>query len=728
MEGHYGFGFKPQFKPNERSLERTDKMMNFRQKHLAALMTAATLALGATSACSSAKTADARNPSSENDLIRSDFAPGELAKLCQKSIDQAQTRLDAIAHLSHDQKNMDNTLLALEITGADLSDETQPLSFMKYVSPVEKTNAEGALCEKNVGDFMVKTMGRRDLYDAIRDQHPRNPAEARLLQKTLEAFEANGLKLPDDKLAQVTKLMGQLNELQTQFTNNLNGDKTQVELTREELDGVSNDFLSRLKKTADGARFVVTTKITDYNQVMQNARNPETRRKMAVAYTNRQGEPNTKLLEEALHVRAQIAEVMGYRNWADLQLSHGRMAKNSRAVLTFLNGLKSKLARRNREDVQQLLNFKKTYDPAATKVDAWDVPYLAYQLQKRDYSLDDDQIREYFPSDYVVHAMFDTYSQILGVRFEEVQGAHSWSPDVKLYRIMDASASSSKDKKDGRLIGYFYTDFIPRQGKYEHFASFTVVNARMLPGGYNKPVSAIVGNFNPPVGGKPSLLSHDEVVTVFHEFGHVMHQTLTRAPYASLSGSSVAQDFVEAPSQMLENWPWEEKILNILSGHYKDPSRKLPQDLQHKLIAVRDYQQGYFYTRQLMLALLDMTYHTKQGPVDTAAIYNQLYHQLIGIEPIPGGHFAAGFGHLMGGYDAGYYGYLWSLVYATDMYTAFQKTSPLDAATGDRYRRVILESGNMEDADKLLTRFLGRPSNNKAFLKKLHIDGTKSNS
>jgi thimet oligopeptidase len=200
-----------------------------------------------------------------------------------------------------------------------------------------------------------------------------------------------------------------------------------------------------------------------------------------------------------------------------------------------------------------------------------------------------------------------------------------------------------------------------------------------------------------------------------------MHQTLTRAPFASLSGSSVAQDFVEAPSQMLENWPWQEKILNLLSGHYLDPSKKLPQALLKKMLEAREYQQGYYYSRQLMLALTDMTYHSATGPVDTAAVYNKLYKDLIGVDPIAGGHFAAGFGHLMGGYDAGYYGYLWSEVYAADMFTVFEATDPLDPATGDRYRRTILERGNMEDAQDLLDRFLGRPSNNEAFLKKLGI-------
>jgi thimet oligopeptidase len=663
-----------------------------------------------------------------NDLIRSDFDSGELAKLCQKAIDKAQSRMDAIAKVPPAQRTLANTLLEFETANADLSDETQPLTFMKYVSPVASTNAEGAKCEKDVGEFGVKTLGRRDLYDAIRSQQGAlatgNPgasgadvkAEKRLMQKTLEAFENNGLKLPDDKLAEMTKLMAKLSDLQNQFSENLNNDSTTIEATASELDGATPDFMSRLKKAADGKNYVITTKASDYKQLMENVRSADVRKRMAIAYNNRQAEANTKLLEEAIQVRYQIAQLMGFKNWADFQLSHDHMAKDSATVLKFLNGLRGKLAKRARQDVAQLLKFKKTYAPLSDKVHAWDVPYLAYQLEKRDYALDNEKVREYFPSARVTRAMLDVYSELLGVRFEEVTGpaAHSWSPDVRLYEIHDA--------KSGNLIGHFYTDFIPRQGKYSHFASFNIINGRKLAdGSYRKPISAIVGNFNPPAGAKPSLLDHDEVVTLFHEFGHIMHQTLTTAPYSSLSGSNTARDFVEAPSQMLENWPWEKKILARLSGHYLDAKKKLPEDLLKKLLAVRDYQQGYFYTRQMMLALTDMTYHTATGPVDTAKVYDELYSKLLGIDPVPNGHFPAGFGHLMGGYDAGYYGYLWSLVYATDMYTAFQKTSPLDARVGARYRHDILEPGNMQDGDVLLTKFLGRKSNNKAFFKKLHI-------
>jgi thimet oligopeptidase len=674
------------------------------------------LTVGQTACSSSQKEMNSGTKTDPNtSLIRSDYKPGEVTTLCNQSIEKARDRFNKLAKLSASERNFDNTTLTFENINADLGDEATPLTFMKYVSPDKAINAEGAKCEQAVGDFTVSVFGRRDLYNALKDEKPRNADESRLSEKTLEAFEANGLKLPDDQLAQVTALFSKLNELQTSFSNNLNKDDTKVELSAEELQGVTPDFLSRLKKNPETGKYIITTKVTDYEQVMENAKSGEARKKMALAYNNRQGIENTKLLEEAILVREQIAARLGYKTWADYQLSHNRMAENAPTVLKFLNGLRDKLAMRNKQDVDQLRTFKKQILPGPTsgEINNWDLPYLSYQLKKRDYALDDEKIREYFPSDYVVDGILKIYSELLGVRFENVPGAHVWAPDVKLYKIID--------QKDNRLIGYFYTDFTPRQGKYEHFASFPILSGRQMPDGYSKPVAAIVGNFNPPANGKPSLLNHEEVVTIFHEFGHVMHQTLTKAPYASLSGSSVAQDFVEAPSQMLENWPWQEKILNLLSSHYLHPEQKLPPQMLKKMVKARDFQQGYFYTRQLMLALLDMDFHTAGGPVDTAAVYDKLYRELVGVHPIEGGHFSAGFSHLMGGYDAGYYGYLWSEVYAADMFTVFGKKHLLDPKIGQRYRQTILENGNMVDANVLLTQFLGRPSNHKAFLKKLHI-------
>ena len=445
---------------------------------------------------------------------------------------------------------------------------------------------------------------------------------------------------------------------------------------------------------------------------LPNASNSEGRRKWLFAYFNRGGAANTDLLEQAIGLRQKIAELMGFKSWGDYRIN-GRMAGDSRTVLGFLHGLEKKLARRNREDMKRLLQFKKTIDPKATRLENWDINYLAYQLKKRDYKLDEEKIREYFPAERVIEGVFSVYSELLGVDYKEVKNAEVWSPDVKLYRI--------EDHVNHRLIGYFYTDFNPRPKKYGHAAAFPLISGRRTAdGGYSQTVSAIVANLNPPANGKPSLLSHDDVVTVFHEFGHIMHQTLTHAPFASVSGSNVAQDFVEAPSQMLENWPWDRAILEKMSGHYLDPTRKLPDELLKQLVRVRDFNQGYRYTRQLVLALVDMTYSTASGKVDTSRVYNDIFTKMIGVEPLPGNRFPATFGHLMGGYDAGYYGYLWSEVYAEDMFTRF-KGNLLSPKVGERYRKIILESGDMKEAIDLLIEFLGRKPNAKAFFKRLHL-------
>jgi len=655
-------------------------------------------------ALSSIKNRQLANKKEVSNLIRSDYPPGEISALCDQAMQTATERLDAI--------NEDSALLSFESILADLSDQISPLTFMGYVSTNAKIREEGSNCEQRIAQFQVEIFSRRDLYDAIKKATPAHPHEKRLQAKTLENFENNGLNLADEQLNQVKKIKQELAALETQFAANLNNDTSSVTFDKNELEGVPEDLLNRVKQTPEG-KYILTTKVTDYTQLMQNASQSETRKKMALAYLNRAANQNVTLLEQAISLRQKIAALMGYKNWAEFRI-HGRMAKDSATVLKFLESLKNKLAERNQSDLAGLLKLKKELDPKATQLNAWDTTYLDYQLKKRNYSLDDELIRQYFPADTVIAGLFKVYSKLLGVNFTEISGAQTWSPDVKLYQVNDTETQ--------QLIGYFYADFFPRTGKYEHAAAFTLISGRTLAdGSYNHPISAIVANFNPPSNGKPSLLNHDEVETIFHEFGHIMHQTLTRAPYASLSGSSVAQDFVEAPSQMLENWVWSPEALELLSGHYENHEKKLPKDLLRKMLDSRDFNEGLFYTRQLLYALLDMTYHTASGLVNTTEVLEKLNKEIVGIDPVPGSHFQAGFGHLMGGYDAGYYGYLWSKVYAEDMFTRFESAGVLNPKVGTHYRRVILEKGNMSEGQDLLREFLGRESTPNAFFKKLHI-------
>lgn len=663
------------------------------------------------SSCAMARTSDTIPTTQSNALIRSDYKPKEITALCKAAIDNADTRLKEIAQLPAAKATVTTALLPFETILADLNDEANGLTFMGYVSTDEVIRNEGSACEETLGQYYVTLFTRRDLYNALLHNKPRNANEKRLLTETLRSFEKNGLKLSDEKLAELKTLLGEISRKETKFSANLNNDTSSVEFTEAELKGVTSNFLSRLKKSSNG-KYIVTTKSTDYNAVMENAENPETRKRIMAAYFQRGGAENTQLLEEAVALRAQVANKLGFATWVDYRTSD-RMAKSLTNVRDFVTNLKTKLATRNSEEYAQLLKMKKETYPQATSLDQWDVAYYNNQMKKRDYNVDTEVIREYFPAHLVVAGLFKVYSTLLGVEFKEVANAEVWSPDVKLYEIIDAKTKTR--------IGHFYADFFPRAGKYGHAAAFTLISGRKLGPKYEETVSAIVSNFSPASADKPSLLTHDEVETLFHEFGHIMHQTLTKAPYASLSGSSTARDFVEAPSQMLENWVWNENILNMISGHYKDETKKLPKALLDKMLAAKDFGQGRFYTRQLMLGIFDMTIHSQAGKVDVTKAYEDVYRDVIGQEPIAGGRFPGTFGHMMGGYDAGYYGYLWSEVYAQDMFSLFEKRGLLNTTLGSKYRKAILEKGGMQDAIDLLRKFLGREPNSDAFFRSLKI-------
>ncbi|MBI3558284.1 MAG: peptidase, partial [Deltaproteobacteria bacterium] len=336
--------------------------------------------------------------------------------------------------------------------------------------------------------------------------------------------------------------------------------------------------------------------------------------------------------------------------------------------------------------------------------------------KKQKYSVDNEAIREYFPVDQVITAVFDIYQHLLTVKFTEITPAYAWAPDVRLFEVRDAVPGSNN-----ALIGHFYLDLYPRENKYKHFAAFDIIHARRnKDGSYHTPVSSVVGNFPKAAPGKPALLLHDDVETFFHEFGHIMHQTLTSARYSSLAGTNVRGDFVEAPSQMLENWVWNRDILRKISKHYKTGA-PLPDTLLDQMIAAKHANEGITWSRQLFFATFDMLIHTSGEKVDTTKAWNDLAPQIFLMSETDGAAAQASFGHLMGGYDAGYYGYLWSKVYAQDMFTVFEQAGLESPVAGARYREWILKPGGTQEPEVLITNFLGRAPNKDAFYRSLGI-------
>jgi thimet oligopeptidase len=626
------------------------------------------------------------------------YAPGEITRLHAAALEKANNSLNGIAAIPPGQRTFDNTVLAFDRIESDYADSAAPLIFMGYVNPDPALAAEGMKAAETAGVFDTMVFTRRDLYDAMKDQVPRTPEETRLSNVTLQAFLDNGLGLPDDRLSRVRAMKTNLSVLESQYSANLNQDNSTVIFTAAELDGVPAASLATFTPVSPGS-YSVTTKYVDYLAVMTYANSSETRKKMSAAYLNIQAGPNTALLEQAIVLRGQIARESGYRTWADYQL-HGRMAGNASTVMTFLYALKEPLREKNRDEIAGLLRTKKDLDPAATEVNPWDVAYLENIQRNHEYAYNVEEVREYFPLDTVLSGLFSLFGPLFGIRFDEVKDTPVWSPDVRVFRVGNLT--------DNQTIAYLYYDFYPREGKYNGAAATVITNGRMMNGSYTIPVALVMANFPRPTSDRPSLLTMDDMTTLFHETGHALHGVLTRAPYGTLSGLSVQPDFIETPSQTLEEWVWDPQVLESLSGRYTNTSEKIPPALLKKVIAARKVGTGSYYSSQLAYALEDMRFHTADGPVNTTEVWLQTYREIRGMEPLAGTHQPASFGHLMGGYDAGYYGYLWSKVYALNINDKFRQDGMTNRTTGMKYRQEILAPGFMQDGNVLLKNFLGR--------------------
>lgn len=643
------------------------------------------------------------------------IAPHQIPPVYTTAVAQLTGQLDLIAAIPHLDRTFENTIRALDHAYADFEKSVTPAVFMAYVSPDRRTRKAASKVEGREAKFLNNLSYRRDIYEAVQTYashaEPLTGEDARLLAKTLRDYRQMGMDLPKTELKAVKRLQLRLDELELAFGVNLRDHKDEVLATRSELKGLPDSFLEGLEKTSDG-RYKVTLDYPTFLPVMKLAQNVDLRRNLQFKSDNQAAEKNLPLLEEALRLRDEKARKLGYPTFAHMRLED-RMAETPEKVRSFLDRLKGFLAERSEAEGQAMLERKRQDDPQAKKLERWDRSFYGHLLKKDLYDFDPETVKEYFPIDRVVEGTLDIYQELLGLKFREIK-TPSWSDDVRLFEITNEA--------DGRVIGHFYLDLYPREGKYKHMAAFSLIRGREHPDGrYEEPVSSIVGNFSKPTGGRPALLRHSEVETFFHEFGHIMHQTLTRAKHPAFSGTSVARDFVEAPSQMMENWVWQPEVLLRLSGHFEDPERKLPREVLEKMLKAKNFNAARGTLGQIALALFDLTLHLG-APVDIDEILRQVSKEVGVAAPIPGTHWQASFGHLMGGYQAGYYGYLWSLVYAQDIFSRFERDGIFNRATGMDYRRKILERGSTVEESQFLEEFLGREPNEEAFLRSLGID------
>ena len=651
------------------------------------------------------------------------LTPAEAQAMTEQSIKEADAALAVLAAQDPKTLNFDNTFAAADAITA------KPGNVALVLGTVAESSTDKSLRDM-ANDMGVKLQEwgvsldyREPLYRALKtvaDAKPKLDAEQqRLLDDQMRTYRRAGLALPAVERADVERLRKDLAGLNTQFAVNINEARAPLDFTAAELAGVPQSFLDSPGVKQPDGRYRVMANITwHYQAISENADNADVRCKVLTARCQLARITNTPVLAKLVALRADIAHRLGYGSWADYQ-TEIRMAKTGATALKFENDLVAGLQPKFAEEMETLRQMKATQtgNPQA-QLESWDIPYYTNKLKKEKYAVDAEKLRVYFPYQATLEGMFAIYQKIFSLKFIAVTPPYVWAFGVQLYVVQDAET--------GVPMGAFYLDMFPRDGKFNHFACFEQKpGGVMADGRYDLPVAALLCNFPAPSADKPSLLKHDDVVTLFHEFGHVMHCMLSRSRFVAQSAFTVPLDFVEAPSQMLENWPWDKSVLDTFAADYRDPSKKIPAETIAALVAARQATEGYGERRQLSIGLLDLNLHTLSPDdawqADVVKIVNDTTAR-VSIAPPPDTFWAAYIGHLAG-YDAGYYGYLWAKVMAIDMASVFKQAPDgfLDAKVGRRLRDEVYGKGDTREVADSVEKFLGRPRSMQPFLEYVGI-------
>lgn len=665
----------------------------------------------ATPAASATPTASATPPAlpADFDPVSSALSVQGVTRLCDERLAEAARLRDGLRALRNappEKLDFASTLGAFDRIVLSVASAGEFPYLMSVAHPEAAVRDAAKTCEPKTDAFMTALFLDADVAGAIQAYAKKGEKlegpRARLLADTLRDFHRNGVDLPADKQARLRELNEKLTKLGQEFTANIASSTGGIDVKPSSLEGLPPEYIASHKPGADG-RVHITTDYPDYFPFTTYAKDRKAALDLYMLFVNRGGDKNVKLLEEILKLRGEKAKMLGYATWADYAVEP-RMAKNAKTVRDFLGRVrdalkepvKAELAEFQAEHVR--LGGKKT-----DKLSPPDRYYLEDRLRERKYKLDSQALSAYFEVRAVTQGLLDVSAKMYGLEYKKID-APVWHPDVATYEVWS----------QGKAIGRFYLDLYSRPDKYKHAAMFGVRTAARLPDGrWQAPWAALECNFPKP-GEQPALMSHDDVVTFFHEFGHVLHHILTTSELATYAGTNTVRDFVEAPSQMFEEWAWSREVLDLFAKHHKTGER-LPDDLFNAMQKSRSFGRALATQRQIFLATLDFSYHDREPGFDTTKVLEEVQTANDVFRYVPGTHFQSSFGHLIG-YDAGYYGYQWALSISRDILTRFQKEGLFNASTANAWRNDVLSKGGGEDETAMLTRFLGRAPNADAYI------------
>lgn len=663
------------------------------------------------------------NSKSTNPFITGLNVPVDYAKVTSADIEEygqltLHQSLDIINGIkSTSEPTFENTFVAYDDYVNDLSKAMNNCYVMYWVSPDSLSRVKG-LSEYQVLDSLYNQISTdKDLYNKMvafteTDGYASLTGHRkRLVDETIKDFKLSGIGLESEKLEAYKKLNAEITDLTTQYSINMNTANLILNLDKEGAEGLPENFKDTYK--SDELHYDIPVINATRGPVLNNAQSEATRKAYLMDYSNRGADKNMAILDQLVEKRSEIGHIMGYDSYAGYNLS-AKMARNPETVWNFINGLIDKSKPKAIQDLNVLRDFRNEVTGVQSNkpISPWDISYYSNQLLKTRYNVDYEKIREYLPMDSCLNGMFKIYQQLLGYEFRKVENASVWHEDVLMYEVYEGDT----------LRGKFYLDLYPRPNKESWFYGVELAPGKQTSQGYEVPVKMLLGNFTKPTESLPSLLSFGELNTLFHEFGHIMDGVSYKGEFAAQAQSK--SDFVEAMSQIFENWIWDYDILSSFAKHY-ETGEVLPKEVFDKMLEAKNLTSGYSAIRSLRSCTYDMMLYDKydpNNPYNTDELWKQIDKQMGVMDNyVEGTHPQACWIHI-NTHPVYYYGYLWSEVYAQDMFTQFEEHGLLDQETGIRYRDLILANGSQRDVVEAVEEFLGRPSNNEAYIKSLGLE------
>jgi thimet oligopeptidase len=639
-------------------------------------------------------------------------APSTFLVAMRRSLDSVRAQVGRIREGAS--ANAAETMARYDDAMLLLGDAAALASLARNAHPSKELREAADTAEQEIEALATEVSLDRGVYDALMraqvevdaDANALDPPGRHLLDKTLKAMRRGGVDRDDTTRARVRALRDELVLIGQEFGKNIIEDVRTVEVDPAELAGLPEDYVRNHPPRADG-KIALTTDNTDYVPFVTYARNGQARERLWRAYRQRARGKNLGVLDRMLARRHELASLLGYPSYAALETENKMIATAGKAA-AFIEEIATAAKARAERDYQALLERKRKDEPGAATVEGWDAAYLSDRVCDERYGFSSQSARPYLEYGRVARGVLDTMARLFGVAFEDAGTGHpgAWHAQVQVYEVLDEATR--------KPVGRIYLDMHPREGKYKHYAQFTVRTGVQRPGRHRTPEGALLCNFPDPHKGL-ALLDLDQLRTFFHEFGHLMHHLLGgHTRWAGVSGVATEWDFVEAPSQLVEEWAWDWDTLARFARHH-ETNEPLPKSLLDKARAADQFGKGLWARQQMFYAAISLEYHQRDPKTfDTTELLAELQARYLPYPFVPGTAFQASFGHLSG-YSAVYYTYMWSLVIAKDLFSRFTQAGLADATPARDYRKQVLEPGGSRPAAELCQAFLGRPYDVVAF-------------